>query len=285
MHILIIIKICITCSLLTITRPTESLVSMWHLLKAQRGGTNNKSIYTPAVLILILIVGVSFLGLGFVMPLRALYGREIGASSAEIGLMTGSFLLAGFIASPAIGWFADRFGYKNILWIGLLLHALLMLAYIPAQNPILLIILRALEGIASVSVLPPTRALMNTLAPRTRQGEALGLLSASQTTGILIGPALGAVLASQAGYILSFVIASIPLVLAAIVTIIFLPSQKKQAQASLGGARGQEPLIVPGLFTRPLLLAYSLQVVVMITNGVVMSIWSLYMIDHGASLP
>jgi MFS family permease len=254
---------------------------MWHLLKAQRGG-NNKSIYTPAVLMLILIVGVSFLGLGFVMPLRALYGREIGASSAEIGLMTGSFLLAGFLASPAIGWFADRFGYKNILWIGLLLHALLMLAYIPAQDPILLIVLRALEGIASVSVLPPTRALMNTLAPRTRQGEALGLLSASQTTGILIGPALGAVLASQAGYILSFVIASIPLVLAAIVTIIFLPSQQKQAQASSEGA---EPLMVPGLFTRPLLLAYSLQVVVMIINGVVMSIWSLYMIDHGASLP
>lgn len=253
---------------------------MWHLLKAQHG--NNKSIYTPAILILIFIVGVSFLGLGFVMPLRALYGREIGASSAEIGLMTGSFLLAGFLASPVIGWFADCFGYKNILWIGLLLHALLMLAYIPAQNPILLIVLRALEGIASVSVLPPTRALMNTLAPRTRQGEALGLLSASQTTGILIGPALGAVLASQAGYILSFVIASIPLVLAAIVTIIFLPSQKKQAQAS---SEGTEPLMVPGLFTRPLLLAYALQVVVMITNGVVMSIWSLYMIDHGASLP
>ena len=253
---------------------------MWHLLKAQRG--SNNGIYTPAILMLIFIVGVSFLGLGFVMPLRALYGREIGASSAEIGLMTGSFLLAGFIASPAIGWFADRFGYKNILWIGLLLHALLMLAYIPAQDPILLIGLRALEGIASVSVLPPTRALMNTLAPRTRQGEALGLLSASQTTGILIGPALGAVLASQAGYILSFVIASIPLVLAAIVTIIFLPSQKKPALAL---SEGTEPLIVPGLFTSPLLLAYSLQVVVMIINGVVMSIWSLYMIDHGASLP
>src|SRR5947209_17597326 len=99
MHTLIIIKVCIASSLTTITRPTESLVFMWHLLKAQRGGNNN-GIYTPAILMLIFIVGVSFLGLGFVMPLRALYGREIGASSTEIGLMTGSFLLAGFIASP-----------------------------------------------------------------------------------------------------------------------------------------------------------------------------------------
>jgi len=254
-----------------------SISFMRQLLKAKRD-----SIYTPSVLILILIVGVSFLGLGFVMPLRALYGREIGASSAEIGLMTGSFLLAGFIASPAVGWLSDRFGYKNILWIGLLLHALLMLAYIPAQNPILLIGLRAMEGIASVSVLPPTRALMNTLAPRSRQGEALGLLSAAQTMGILIGPAVGAVLASQAGYTLSFVIASMPLALAAIVTIIFLPSQRKQERVS---SVESASLRFSGLFTRPLVLTYILQIVLMITNGVVMSIWSLYMVDHGASLP
>ena len=250
---------------------------MRQLLKAK-----HDSIYTPTVLMLILIVGVSFLGLGFVMPLRALYGREIGASSAEIGLMTGSFLLAGFLASPAVGWLADRFGYKNILWLGLLSHALLMLAYIPVQNPLLLIGLRALEGIASISVLPPTRALMNTLAPRTRQGEALGLLSAAQTTGILIGPAVGAVLASQTGYTLSFIIASIPLALAAIATIIYLPSQGKREKVS---SAESGLLRFSGLFTRPLVLVYTLQIVLMITNGVVMSIWSLYMLDHGATLP
>src|SRR5579871_366812 len=228
------------------------------------------SIYTPTVLMLISIVGVSFLGLGLVMPLRALYGREIGASSMEIGLMTASFLLAGFIASPGIGWLADRFGYKNVLWVGLLLHAVLMLAYIPVQDPILLIGLRAIEGVASVSVLPPTRALMNTIAPKTRQGEALGLLSAAQTTGILIGPAVGAVLASQTGYILSFVIASVPLVIAALVTLLFLPQAEKQEQSSTE-AHG---MFAKALFTRPLMLVYSLQIVLMLTNGAVMAIWS-----------
>ncbi len=89
------------------------------------------SISTPTVLILISIMGVSFLGLGLVMPLRALYGRQIGGSSAHIGLMTASYLLAGFLASPMIGWLADRFGSKQVLAGGLLLHALLMLAYIP----------------------------------------------------------------------------------------------------------------------------------------------------------
>src|SRR5438270_13994446 len=94
--------------------------------------SNNRreAMYTFPVVILIITVGISFLGLGFVMPLRALYGRQLGASSNEIGLMTTSFLLAGFLATPGIGWLADRIGYKNVLWMGLLMHAALMIAYI-----------------------------------------------------------------------------------------------------------------------------------------------------------
>ncbi|MGZ6280347.1 MAG: MFS transporter [Ktedonobacteraceae bacterium] len=231
---------------------------------------------------LIITVGISFLGLGFIMPLRALYGRQLGASSAEIGLMTTSFLLAGFLATPAIGWLSDRVGYKNVLWIGLLMHSGLMIAYIYVQDPVMLIGLRGLEGIASVSVLPPTRALVNSLAPQERQGEAMGLLSAAQTAGIMIGPAAGALLASQAGYTLSFLIASIPLVLAAFVTIIFLPNRGKQG--SVTSASGTQNTFSE-LFTRRLVLTYSLQIVLMIGNGVVMAVWSLYMLDRGASLP
>src|SRR6516225_6925556 len=103
-----------------------------------------ETIYSFPVLVLIITVGVSFLGLGLVMPLRALYGRQLGASSAEIGLMTTSFLLAGFLATPGIGWLSDRLGYKNVLWIGLLLHAVLMIVYIFVQDPVMLIGLRGL---------------------------------------------------------------------------------------------------------------------------------------------
>ena len=42
-----------------------------------------ETIYTIPVLVLIVTVGISFLGLGFIMPLRALYGRQLEASSAE----------------------------------------------------------------------------------------------------------------------------------------------------------------------------------------------------------
>lgn len=244
-------------------------------------------LYTPITILLIIIVGLSFLGLGFVMPLRALYGRQVGATSVEIGAMSFSFLLSGFLATPFIGWLTDRVSYRNILAVGLLLHMGVVLTYIIIENPLPLIALRAVEGIAAAAVLPPARALMNSTAPRTRQGEALGLISAAQTFGILIGPAVGAFLASQTGYAPSFLIAAIPLGIAAAVTFFLLPSVRSQSTES-----SQTQLVKLGrreelasLFSRPLTLAYILQFIFYIANGVAVAIWSLYMLDHGASLP
>lgn len=244
--------------------------------------TARERIYTAPVLLLAATVGVSFLGLGFVMPLRALYGRQIGATSGEIGLMASVALLTGFLAAPGIGWLSDRFGHRTILWIGVLAHALLVLAYIPVRDPVVLIGLRGLEGIAIVSVLPPARALMNTLAPRSRQGEALALVSSAQMVGILMGPATGTILASRVGYTPSFLLASIPLFVGAACALLFLPGR---AAAHADAHEGTRATPAAALFTPPLLLAYGLGAVYAVTNGVIQAIWSIYMADAGASLP
>jgi MFS family permease len=239
-------------------------------------------LYTPPVLLLAAIVGVSFFGAGFVMPLRALYGRSVGATGVEIGLMASSFLLAGFLAAPLIGRLTDRLGAGNVLWVGLLAHALLVLAYIPAQNPIALIGLRALEGIAAAAAYPPARALMNRLAPATRQGEAQGMLASAQTAGILLGPVIGVLLASQSGYNAAFALASLPLALGVVVTLVVLP-RRANAEAMASGAAAEGGWRVA--FTRPLTLTYALQAALGMSGGVIITVWSLYMADRGASLP
>jgi MFS transporter, DHA1 family, solute carrier family 18 (vesicular amine transporter), member 1/2 len=238
-------------------------------------------LYTTPVLLLAAIVGVSFFGAGFVMPLRALYGRSVGATGVEIGLMASSFLLAGFLAAPLIGRLTDRLGAGNVLWAGVLAHALLVLAYIPVQDPILLIGLRALEGIAAAAAYPPARALMNRLAPATRQGEAQGMLASAQTAGILLGPVIGVLLASQSGYNAAFALASLPLVLGVAVALIFLPRRADTA-ATTSGAVAEGGWRVA--FTRPLRLTYALQAALGMSGGVIITIWSLYMADRGASL-
>ena len=243
------------------------------------GGT----VYTPAILLLAAIVGGSFLGLGFIMPLRALYARSIGSTAVEIGLMTTSYLLASFLIAPLIGRLTDRLGASRLLWIGLLGHAIVVVAYLGAHAPALLLALRAAEGVTAAAVIPPARALINRLAPAARQGEALGLLSASQEAGILLGPAAGAFLASQVGYTPSFLIGGGGLLLAALAALVCLPRERGGATA---GATFQRPgLAARGTFSRPLVLAYSLTGLIALPHGVMMALWSIYMLDRGASLP
>jgi MFS family permease len=254
-----------------------SLPTLFH----NRERSPHERLYTPPVLVLAAIVGVSFFGAGFVMPLRALYGRSVGATGVEIGLMASSFLLAGFLAAPLIGRLTDRLGAGNVLWAGLLGHALLVLAYIPAQDPILLIGLRALEGVAAAAAYPPARALMNRLAPATRQGEALGMLSSAQTAGILLGPVIGVLLASQSGYNAAFALASLPLALGVAITLFFLPRRANGETTAPDMASGNWRVA----FTRPLTLTYALQTALGMSGGVIITVWSLYMADRGASLP
>ena len=250
------------------------------MLRALRRRPASSGVYTPAILLLVFVVGTSFLGVGFILPLRALYGRSVGASSGEIGLMASSALLTGFLAAPIIGRLSDRLGHGYVLFVGLVIHTLLVLAYIPIENPVLLIGLRGLEGIAVVGILPPARALANTLAPPTRQAETLGLLSAAQTVGILLGPTFGLLLASAVGYHDAFLVAAAPLAAGAALAWFYLP---RRAIVSAETTSSPRETANVSLFTRPLLLAYSMQIVLATTQGVGAAVWTIYMADLGAS--
>src|SRR5262249_16933016 len=142
--------------------------------------------------------------------------------------------------------------------------------------------LRALEGIAAAAAYPPARALMNRLAPATRQGEALGMLASAQTAGILLGPLLGVLLASQSGYNAALALASLPLGLGGGVAFSFPPRHAHGETTARDMAAGSSWRVA---FTRPLTLTYVLQMALGMSGGVIMTVWSLYMADRGASLP
>jgi MFS family permease len=248
------------------------------MLRALRQRSVAGGVYTPAILLLVFVVGTSYLGVGFILPLRALYGRSVGASSGEIGLMASSALLTGFLSAPLIGRLSDRFGHGYVLFAGLVVHMLLVLAYIPIENPVALIALRGLEGIAVVGIMPPARAIANMLAPPTRQAETLGLMSAAQTVGILLGPTFGLLLASAVGYHYAFLVASVPLAIGAVLAWFYLPRR-----ATIVATDTSPRAVRAALFTRPLALAYSLQIILATTQGVGAAVWTIYMADLGAT--
>ena len=111
----------------------------------------------------------------------------------------------------------------------------------------------------------------------------LALVSSAQMVGILMGPAIGTILASRVGYTPSFLLASVPLFAGAVCALLFLPGRAAARAAALAGAPATPATV--SLFTPPLLLAYGLGAIYAVTNGVIQAIWSIYMVDAGASLP
>src|SRR3954447_9991139 len=139
-----------------------------------------------------------------VVPVRVLYAEEQGASLAIIGAMATAFLVSNFLFQYPMGVLADRWGRKRIIIVGLTCQAVIAFAYIFVSDPVLFVALRLLEGVASATVLPPARALIADNTSPEKRGEAYGVFNSFFNASLLLGPAIGAVLASF-GYGLVFV--------------------------------------------------------------------------------
>ncbi|MCL6516797.1 MAG: MFS transporter [Alicyclobacillus sp.] len=236
-------------------------------------------LYTPHILMLVFTMMLSFLGFGFVMPLRALYASSSGLSSFDIGVMAGAASIAGFVASPFIGRLSDLFGARRVLTIALFLHSIVVLLYRDAHSPWSFILLRGCEGITSAGVAPPIRSLLNQTAPRGRLGEAFGLLDSARYAGILLGPAAGSFMASRFGYTGAFVCTATMLAFTGIVNLALM----RQTRAVEPGPVRAVSLL-PNLRTGHGSL-YTLGLILPFPFGVAESVWSLYMLHRGASLP
>lgn len=98
------------------------------------------------------------------------------------GFAVGSLL----IAFGAVG---DRYGRKRLLMIGAAMFGLGSVGAAFATSPELLIVFRALMGVAGATLLPSALAVLGTLFtdPR-RRAQAIGIFAATFAAGFAIGP-------------------------------------------------------------------------------------------------
>jgi MFS family permease len=199
--------------------------------------------------LLAISIGVfaAYIGSSMVVPVRVLFVEQEGASLAVIGAMASAFLVSNFIFQYPMGWLADRWGRKRLMVAGLLWQAVVSLLYLVIADPLLFVLLRFVEGIASATMLPPARALIADRTAPEKRGEAYGLFNAFFNATWLLGPGIGSGLALL-GYQYVFIGAFVARVLAVIVVMLLIneaPQSHSQTVETRRRVTARELLSLP----------------------------------------
>ncbi|MGW0462848.1 MFS transporter [Streptomyces tendae] len=120
----------------------------------------------------------------------------LGASNSEQQWFLNAYTLtfAGFL--PVAGLVGDRFGLKRLLAWGTGTFALTSAVAGFLDSPFMIIVLRALMGVAAAAIMPATLAVILRIFPAERRARAIASWAAASGLSISLGPLLGGALLS-----------------------------------------------------------------------------------------
>ena len=173
---------------------------------------------------LLLAVFTVMLGVGIIAPLLPGYARSLGANGIVLGLIFSIFSLFRTFFTPVTGILSDRWGRKHFMSAGMFAYFILSLAYVQAQSTPVLLIVRALHGLAAAFIVPVANAYVGDLAPPQKEGTYMGLFLASFLAGFALGPVLGGVLHDRLGMASCFMTLGLFALLALSLILAFVPN-------------------------------------------------------------
>jgi len=163
---------------------------------------------------------------------------KLDATYAETQLTISSYLIGFALGQLIYGPFADRFGRKPVLLIGLAVYCAASFLCAFAQSIEMLMIARALQAAGACSGMVLARAMVRDLYSGARAGRELSLMATVMALAPVIAPVFGGVLQILFGWRASFVALTATGLLIALAIWLLLPETLER--------RGH-PLSVSGL--------------------------------------
>ena len=138
-------------------------------------------------------------GIGTIVRMAAIYGREIGI---DRGAIIGAILMVQFIGVPfafLFGAFAARVGTRPAILAGLGVYALIALLGYVMTTATHFYLLAALVGMVQGGTQALSRSLFGSLIPRQASGEFFGLFAVFEKFAGIFGPGLFALAIAHTG--------------------------------------------------------------------------------------
>ncbi|WP_114938885.1 MFS transporter [Mucilaginibacter endophyticus] len=143
--------------------------------------------------VLVFICVINSLGFGIIVPILYSYGKTFGVTGETLGILTASFSVAQFFATPVLGSLSDKWGRKPLLVISLAGTCISFILFAEARSMAMLFAARILDGLTGGNVSVAQAMVSDTAGPDNR-AKRFGILSSAFGFGFVIGPAIGGLL-------------------------------------------------------------------------------------------
>ena len=187
-----------------------------------------------------IVAGVAELAYG-VMNQSAIppYVQQIGLT-AHIGLIYAAFLVTETVFKSPMGSLGDRLGRRPLIVGGALLSSGTAFALTLVNKLWVLLMLRALDGVAAAAIWPTMVAAVSGSVRPQKRTTAMSLLTVTYIGGLAIGPLIGGIANDTTGSKLaSFYLVSALFVLTAAVALFLTPHRTREETETHRGIEGK----------------------------------------------
>ena len=105
--------------------------------------------------------------------------------------MVAAFAIMQVLVSPIAGRWVDKLGRKVMIVVGLIFFSISELLFGLGQTVEVLFISRMLGGVSAAFIMPAVTAFIADITTAETRSKALGYMSASISTGFIVGPGIG----------------------------------------------------------------------------------------------
>lgn len=191
---------------------------------------NTYNEYPNAFKVLTLATFIDMLGTFLLYPFYALYITEhFGVGMIEVGYLFSIFSVGNIFGGVIGGALADKYGRRAMVLIGLVVSGIGSILMGLVNNLNTFYLLAAFLGLIGNFGGPARQAMVADLLPKEKQAEGFGILRVAFNLSAVIGPLLGALIATQS-YMLLFIADAVSSIITAVIVYFVIPETKPQMQ-------------------------------------------------------
>ena len=180
---------------------------------------------------LIVITFIDRVGGAMLFPFFALYlTKKFEIGMTQVGILFAAFSVSSFVGSMLGGALTDKLGRKGIIIFGLVASSMSTLAMglVNAFEAFFMIAL--FVGVLTDTAGPARQAMIADILPEEKRAQGYGIFRVAFNLSVVIGPAIGGLLAARS-YLALFIMDAVISLITAVLVFRFIPETKPESSS------------------------------------------------------